>query len=376
MGKFLWISGLNKDVKATEIREEFEKNELGDRPLRSCKVAVSKKNGGSAFAFCEIGTAELADKIIALYHAKDMCGKIVQIKKVTCDPTLPKAKQVEQQKRKAAESGDTLLVPKRIKTTTTNGTDKADGSKVINLKKKAEEREKEDLKKQNTKLSKDLAKDSKTESVLRRENDDLKKRLKRKRDDLDRARRDINRNRDELRRVEGDIRKEENQRLRLKDDLASAKRHLDKVLQEIRSLEMSSRNYQEEEQRHRIQLERRRLEDEKRRFAEEREKLERERRDAEYKRPSRYDSGPPARDQWNQPPPSMSAMPSRHGGHPPSRDAPAGLWPGNQQTNAWPSQANPTFQRTIISYDGGAQRGYGGAPRGAPRGRGSMPSRR
>ena len=66
-----------------------------------------------------------------------------------------------------------------------------------------------------------------------------------------------------------------------------------------------------------------------------REKLERERRDAEYKRPSRYDSGPPARDQWNQPPPSMSAMPSmpsRHGGHPPSRDAPAGLWPGNQQT--------------------------------------------
>ena len=79
--KFLWISGLNKDVKATEIREEFEKNELGDRPLRSCKVAVSKKNGGSAFAFCEMGTAELADKIIALYHAKDMCGKIVQIKK-------------------------------------------------------------------------------------------------------------------------------------------------------------------------------------------------------------------------------------------------------------------------------------------------------
>ena len=46
-------------------------------------------------------------------------------------------------------------------------------------------------------------------------------------------------------------------------------------------------------------------------------------------------------------------------------------------SNAWPSQANPTFQRTIISYDGGAQRGYGGAPRGAPRGRGgSMPSRR
>ena len=79
--KFLWISGLNKDVKATEIREEFEKNELGDRPLRSCKVAVSKKNGGSAFAFCEMGTAELADKIIALYHAKEMCGKIVQIKK-------------------------------------------------------------------------------------------------------------------------------------------------------------------------------------------------------------------------------------------------------------------------------------------------------
>ena len=79
--KFLWISGLNKDVKATEIREEFEKNELGERPLRSCKVAVSKKNGGSAFAFCEMGTAELADKIIALYHAKDMCGKIVQIKK-------------------------------------------------------------------------------------------------------------------------------------------------------------------------------------------------------------------------------------------------------------------------------------------------------
>ena len=79
--KFLWISGLNKDVKATEIREEFEKNELGERPLRSCKVAVSKKNGGSAFAFCEMGSAELADKIIALYHAKDMCGKIVQIKK-------------------------------------------------------------------------------------------------------------------------------------------------------------------------------------------------------------------------------------------------------------------------------------------------------
>ena len=60
----------------------------------------------------------------------------IELKKVTCDPTLPKAKQVEQQKRKAAESGDTLLVPKRIKTTTTNGTDKADGSKVINLKKK------------------------------------------------------------------------------------------------------------------------------------------------------------------------------------------------------------------------------------------------
>ena len=39
------------------------------------------------------------------------------------------------------------------------------------------------MKKQNTKLSKDLAKDSKTESLLRRENDDLKKRLKRKRDD-------------------------------------------------------------------------------------------------------------------------------------------------------------------------------------------------
>jgi len=77
---------------------------------------------------------------------------------------------------------------------------------------------------------------------------------------------------------------------------------------------------------------------------------------------------------------SMPSMPSRHGGGvPPPRDqAPAGIWPGNQQTNAWPSQANPTFQRTIISYDGGAQRGYG-APRGAPgggRGRSSMPSRR
>ena len=67
---------------------------------------------------------------------------------------------------------------------------------------------------------------------------------------VDRARRDINRNRDELRRVEGDIRKEENQRLRLKDDLASAKRHLDKVLQEIRSLEMSSRNYQDFGRKH------------------------------------------------------------------------------------------------------------------------------
>jgi len=62
--------------------------------------------------------------------------RIIELKKVTCDPTLPKAKQVEQQKRKAAESGDTLLVPKRIKTTTTNGNDKADGNKVINLKKK------------------------------------------------------------------------------------------------------------------------------------------------------------------------------------------------------------------------------------------------
>ena len=67
---------------------------------------------------------------------------------------------------------------------------------------------------------------------------------------VDRARRDINRNRDELRRVESDIRKEENQRLRLKDDLASAKRHLDKVLQEIRSLEMSSRNYQDFGRKH------------------------------------------------------------------------------------------------------------------------------
>ena len=60
---------------------------------------------------------------------------LLNLEKVTCDPTLPKAKQVEQQKRKAAESGDTLLVPKRIKTTA-NGTDKTDGNKVINLKKK------------------------------------------------------------------------------------------------------------------------------------------------------------------------------------------------------------------------------------------------
>ena len=67
---------------------------------------------------------------------------------------------------------------------------------------------------------------------------------------MDRARRDINRNRDELRRVEGDIRKEENQRLRLKDDISSAKRHLDKVLQEIRSLEMSARNYQDFGRKH------------------------------------------------------------------------------------------------------------------------------
>ena len=62
-------------------------------------------------------------------------GTLLNLEKVTCDPTLPKAKQVEQQKRKAAESGDTLLVPKRIKTTA-NGTDKTDGNKVINLKKK------------------------------------------------------------------------------------------------------------------------------------------------------------------------------------------------------------------------------------------------
>ena len=52
--------------------------------------------------------------------------------KVTCDPTLPKPKQVEQQKRKAAEGGDTLLVPKRIKTVP-NGND---SGKVISLKKK------------------------------------------------------------------------------------------------------------------------------------------------------------------------------------------------------------------------------------------------
>ena len=62
---------------------------------------------------------------------------------------------------------------------------------------------------------------------------------------MDRTRRDINRNRDELRRVENDIRKEENQRLRMKDDISSAKRHLDKVVQEIRSLEMTARNYQD-----------------------------------------------------------------------------------------------------------------------------------
>ena len=44
-------------------------------------MAVSKKNGGSAFAFCEMGTPALADKIILLYNAKDMCGTIVSIKK-------------------------------------------------------------------------------------------------------------------------------------------------------------------------------------------------------------------------------------------------------------------------------------------------------
>ena len=48
---------------------------------------------------------------------------------------------------------------------------------------KAEERENAELKKANNKLRNDLQRDTKLETQLKRENDDLKRKLKRKRED-------------------------------------------------------------------------------------------------------------------------------------------------------------------------------------------------
>jgi len=181
--KLIWISNLPKDTKAADIREAYEKLNLASA-IVTCKIAVNKRTS-NAFGFLEMPTVDAANKFIARYNSDELCGAIVQIKKVERDPTAPKPKpttatvpQVKAvEKRKSDQvmsSQSNALVPKRAKT-------------VINLKAKAVERESREklsgFEKELQKMKRDLKREETEENRLKRERDEVTKKLRRKKDD-------------------------------------------------------------------------------------------------------------------------------------------------------------------------------------------------
>merc|ERR1712227_73350 len=216
---YLWITGLNSDAKANAIRSKFQEAEISGT-IKNIKVAVSKKQGtNTAFAFVEMDSSEAALQIIETFHEKELLDKVVQIKQVDSDPTIPKKKAPAENGQKRSNSGQATLVPKRprlekktegdTKVVVTFNDDKVEAQMDVAVVKKL----KSEISAVKKDITKNVREDKKLQSDLRRE----KEKLRRVKDD-------VYRGFDDLHRIKSDIRREEDANRRVKDDILAARR--------------------------------------------------------------------------------------------------------------------------------------------------------